>query len=91
MHRPTTAQLATATSRAARLLGTHRAWVAQDRVYLRLGGGWHLAISADDAGRFRLETCFQGRVAATLWCFCEDRDRLAALVLGAKTEVLALA
>jgi hypothetical protein len=68
-----------------RLLETLRFYFPLD------GGAWSVAISPDSAGRFRVDVCTGVRIRATMWVRAGDRDRLADLVLSARTEVLALA
>lgn len=61
------------------------------RFAFRLDAGWSLVISADDAGRWRVEVCRGGRVRATMWCLADDRERLAELAAAARDEAVALA
>ncbi len=90
--RPTLRELASALVLVADLLGADRADYCFDgRFRFELDGGWSLVISADDAGRFRVEACLRSRVRATLWCPAGDRRRLEALILSAAREAAALA
>lgn len=90
--RPTTRELANALYMASELLGAGRAdYCFEGRFRFQLGGDWSLVISADDAGRFRLEACLRSRVRRTIWCLADDRPRFAALVMGAAQEAAALA
>lgn len=85
-------QLASALHCAGALLEVERAdYCFEGRFRFDLGDGWSLVISADDAGRFRLDACHLSRVRATLWTLAEDRARLRALVLSARHEVAAIA
>lgn len=90
MPRPNTAQLTRAVSVAASELETDRAWVFEGKVWLRLGDGWHLAISPDDAGRFRLDACKASAISDTLWVLCEDESRLRVLVQEAREAATAV-
>lgn len=90
--KPTTRELGSALALASELLGATRAdYCFEGRFRFRLGGGWSLVISADDAGRFRLQACYRSRVRRTLWCLADDRVRLAGLVVAAQQEAAALA
>lgn len=73
-----------------RLLDQDAAWTLGGRFFFPLDGRCNLAISLDSAGRFRLDICTGVRSRATMWVRAGDTDRLAALVLSARTEVLAL-
>lgn len=89
--KPTTRDLTNALAMIAELIGARRAdYCFEGRFRFELGGGWSLVISADDAGRFRLEACLRSRVRRTLWCLADDRRRLAALVMAAQREAAAL-
>lgn len=91
MTTPTTAQTVAALRFASDLIGAREAaHCFGNRFAFALGGGWSLAISADDADRFRLEACYRSRIRATMWCRAADRRRFEALVLGARDEALAL-
>jgi hypothetical protein len=92
MGHPTSRQFAHAVKVVARLAGARRAvYCFGNRAKVPVGEGWSLAISPDDAGRFRVEACHSDRVRATMWCRADDDDRLAELVSAARTEVAALA
>lgn len=71
-------------------LEADRAWFHGGKVWLPLGGDWHLAISPDDAGRFRVEACKRGAISDTLWCLCADEERLSALAVEARECASAL-
>lgn len=89
--RPTISETASALKFIGRLLDAGSADYCFDgRFRFQLGGDWSILISADDAGRFRLDACYRSRVRATMWCAAADRARLRALVLAAKIEALAL-
>lgn len=62
----------------------------EGRFRFQLGGDWSLVISADDAGRFKLDACNRSRVRATMWTLADDLERLEALVLSARDEAIAL-
>ena len=89
--KPSTAETVSALKFVAQLLGVTEAdYCLQGRFRFQIGGGWSLAISADDAGRFRLDACHRSRARATMWCLAADRTRLRALVLAARDEAIAL-
>lgn len=89
--KPTLRELAGALAFVARLLDADRAdYCFEGRFRFTLDGGWSLVISADDAGRLRIDACLRSRVRCTLWCPVEDRARLERLVLSARHEALAL-
>lgn len=60
------------------------------RIAIRLAEGWQLAVSPDDAGRFRVEVWHRGRIRATMWSLAGDDARLAELASAAQAEAIAL-
>lgn len=89
--RPSIQQLIRAVRRAAILLDAGSATYCFDgRFRLALAGDWSLVISADSAGRLRLEACLSGRVKATMWCLASDTRRFVELVGAASEEAAAL-
>jgi hypothetical protein len=88
--KPSIAQTLAALRLTARLTGQRCALAANGRFYFEVGGPWLLAVSPDDAGRFRVAACYGTREVATMWCRTEDSDRLADLVRSLRTEVKAL-
>lgn len=52
--------------------------------------GWTIALTPESADRFRIDACFFGAPATTLWTFSDDLARLAAVVVGLAREVRAL-
>lgn len=90
--RPTIRALASAIWLIGQLLDVdHADYCFEGRFSFALADEWSLVISADDAGRFRLDACHRSRVRATIWCLAEDRARLTDLVLGIRQEAAALA
>lgn len=90
MRKPTASQLSRAVLVAASVLESDRCWAYGGKVWLRLGGDWHLAISPDDAGRFRLDACKASAISDTLWVLCEDESRLRVLVQEAREAATAV-
>jgi Tfp pilus assembly ATPase PilU len=89
--KPTDRQTVAALRHVGAALGTSSAYVHRGRFHFRLDARWSLAISAEDAGRFRIAVFRDGRERAILWSLAGDLDRLADLALAARAEVLALA
>lgn len=89
--RPTTRQTIDALRLAGGCLGIESAYQFAGRFFFPLDDRWALAISSDDAGRFRVEACRDTLPVATMWVFADDLDRLADLVVAFRSEVQALA
>jgi len=90
--RPTLTQLAVAVTTVARVVGaTQASYCFDGRIAVALSAGWSLVLSADDAGRFRLDAERGGRVRATMWSLVSDPARLAELAAAAQDEAAALA
>lgn len=85
-HRPTTMDTITALRVVGRTLGQTCAYQRDGRFYFPLDSGWCLAISPDDAGRFRVEACHGTRVLATLWVLRSNWRRLAVLAQALERE-----
>lgn len=81
------AELYSAIEWVSELLGRDVCWLYQRRYHFELADGWTLALSAESAGRIRVETCHWTRPVVTLWTFAEDKDRLAELVFTAADEL----
>jgi hypothetical protein len=88
--RPLDRDTITALRLVGRVLGTPTTYQLDGRFHFPLGGGWSLALSPDDAGRFRLGAFYGRTEVATLWCLEGDRRRLADLALGLRSEVAGL-
>ena len=92
MGKPTITQLVAAIKLVGASVGAREAvYCFEGRFAFQLGAGWWLAVSPDDAGRFRIEACRGGRVRATMWCLAGDDARLAELASMAAEEATALA
>jgi hypothetical protein len=64
----------------ADLLGERTCWLFRGAYHFRLHGDATLAVSADDAGRFRLEACRATVPGSTVWVLDGDDARLAQIV-----------
>lgn len=84
---PDAAQIHSALQRIADVLGMHTCWLYQRRYHFSVGAGWTLALSADSAGRFRVDTCWHTRTVSSLWVLPHDSASLAAVV-AARRELL---
>lgn len=73
-----------------RALGQGCAYVDGDRFVFPLSDGWAVAISPDDAGRFRISACFGATEVGTLWSLANDPRRLADLAVGLRREIATL-
>lgn len=58
------------------------------RYHFSLGGGWSIALSAESAGRFRVEACRLCRPVHTMWALPHRLNRLAGLVRRMSSEVV---
>lgn len=88
---PTRLQTLVALRVVARELGVDCGFQRDGRFYFELGEGWLLALSADDAGRFRVAALYGSTEVGSLWSLAGDLGRLAALVRDLHAEVAALA
>lgn len=88
--RPPDKHLITALRLTGRVLGTDAAYALDGRFHFPVDGPWTLALSPDDAGRFRLSAFYGRTEVATLWCLERDRRRLADLALDLRREIAAL-
>lgn len=72
----------------ADVLGLELCWLYQRRWHFPLRApGWTVAISADSAGRIRVDACLWTEPASTVWCLEADRSRLAAVVAELADQV----
>jgi hypothetical protein len=65
---------------AAKMLRVERGFYHLGKVHIPLGDGDTLALSADSAGRMRIDYCSRGRVRDTRWVIDGDERRLARVV-----------
>lgn len=73
------------------VLGQRYAYWHRGRYHFAIDDDWSIAISAESAGRFRVETCRRTVPMATLWTLADDTDRLAGLVVEAREAIGRLA
>jgi hypothetical protein len=66
-------------------------WLYLERFHFALGGGWTIAISAESAGRVRIEACLRCRPKTTMWAQAHDLARLAGLARRMSIELRELA
>lgn len=90
MNRPADRETVAVLQIVALCMGATCSYALGGRFHFAVDDRWSLAVSPDDAGRFRLQACYGGRSVATMWCLGVDRDRLADLVAGFLAEVQAL-
>lgn len=77
---PGTPDLAEAVYVAATALGMTECYAHDGRYHFSLGGGRSIALSADSAGRIRVEACHLCRPESTMWALAHRPDRLSSLV-----------
>lgn len=87
MNRPADRETVEVLRIVAQSMGATCARHIAGRFYFPVDDRWSLAVSPDDAGRFRLQACHGGRPVVTMWCLGVDSDRLADLVAGFRSEV----
>lgn len=71
----------------ASALNERIAFVYRDAYHFKLGDGWTLALSSEDAGRFRLDACRWTDPVSSLWALSDDHERLAALAIDMAREI----
>lgn len=72
VHLPTPPLLWRALLTAGHTLGIMRVWCHRRRFHFRLDDGWSVALSADTAGRIRVEVCRWTEPRATKWVRADD-------------------
>lgn len=70
-----------------RALGHRYAYWHAGAYHFIVADEWTIALTAETAGRFRLEACYRGDVRTTLWALASDRGRLASIVVLMVSEV----
>lgn len=86
-NRPLDRETVAALRLVGRVLDQDCAYVDGDRFVFPLGDEWAMAISPDDAGRFRISACYGTTEVATLWALAKDPRRLADLAGGLRREI----
>lgn len=87
---PSAAEMATALQTLRDVLGRDYCYLHHGRFHFKLSGDWSLALSADSAGRFRVETCYLAVPRGSLWAFAPDHGRLVAVAREASCKASAL-
>lgn len=72
-------------------LGTDICWLLRRRYHFTVRGDYTIALSADSAGRFRVDACRLGRPVSTLWVREGEHRRLAGVVRTLNERLDALA
>lgn len=85
--KPTKTQTYAAAIAVASALGLRIGYVIDGAYHFRLVDGWTISLSAEDAGRFRLEACRWTDPVSTLWSLSDDHERLAALATEMAAEI----
>lgn len=88
---PTTRETIDALRHLSSVLEIDCAYALRGRFHFPLPDDWSLALSADSAGRFRLEACVRSSPMSTLWVKASDDCRLEAVAVALQDEVLTLA
>lgn len=68
-------------------LGQRYAYWHRGRYHFAIDEDWTIALSADSAGRFRLDACRRTVPTSTLWTLADDADRLAGLVVEMREAI----
>lgn len=67
--------------RVGAIMGEPVCWLYEGEYHFRMAvDGWTLAVSPDDAGRFRVSACRGAVPTATVWVQAHDSSRLEAVV-----------
>lgn len=88
--RPTTAETVAALRCLRDALGQDDCYWSEGRFYFPLASDVALALSPDDAGRFRVEACLGMAPLATMWVLARDLDRLGSVAAALEIEAVAL-
>lgn len=84
---PDTEELAEALCVVAEKLDRNVCYAHHGRFHFTLGDGWTIAVSAESAGRLRVETCLRCSPRTRMWVLARKHDRLAGLVARMSQEV----
>lgn len=68
-------------------LGQRYAYWHRGRYHFTIDEDWSIALSAESAGRFRLDACRRTVPTSTLWAHVDDTDRLAGLVVEMREAI----
>lgn len=89
--KPSDAKVFQALLLAGSVLGQRYAYWHRGRYHFTITEDWSIAISAESAGRLRVETCRRAAPMVTLWALADDTDRLAGLVAEMREAIGRLA
>jgi hypothetical protein len=68
-------------------LGQRYAYWHRGRYHFEIGAEWSIALSAESAGRLRVDACRHTAVVSSLWTDADDTDRLAVLVVDMREAI----
>ena len=88
---PSPEKMYDALCRVGQLLDQPRCWLHERRYHFVVAEGWSIALSAESAGRLRLDVCRYVRTVTTLWVLAGEDERLAGCVLHLRNEIAAVA
>ena len=86
---PTSEQTFRGLLAVARALGKRGCWLYQRRWHFTVRDEWTVAISAESAGRLRVDACRHTTPTASFWVLAGDHDRLAGVVLSLTEQIAA--
>lgn len=88
---PETQEVADGLLVAAAALDQEVCYALDDRYHFLIESGWSIAISADSAGRLRVESCRLSLPRQVMWVLANKPERLASVVSKLRGDVLELA
>lgn len=68
-------------------LGQRYAYWHRGRYHFEIDDEWSIALSAESAGRLRVDACRRTVPVSSLWADADDTDRLAGLVVGMREAI----
>lgn len=84
---PSTDELDEALTSVAATLDRWMAYYVEGAFHFPLGGGWTIAVSAESAGRFKIDACHRTVPRSTMWVLAQDHARLASVAKRLSEQV----